>query len=309
MPSSAAGVHRPAADMTGLISPSRTAKPRRRVGPGHEPRNRVPRIARCSVFKDRSAPAAAGLSAQARPPQGRPPSISATAAPARAPGCPGRPGSIAAPPSGRLAAASRRRRPRVRSAACRPGAPCRRGSPAGRSSRPPSSASPSSFTPPWLDAGAAPRCVLSPKASAISAGRWTTPPSDPARDASLLDVLRDLAPHVELVEALLGRRRRAVAVEALDEPPRELALGLARVARRRRARLAEQQPVVLAHRLVGDAHQLPEHLLRRIGDPDVVAERLAHLLHAVGPEQDRHRQDRLRRLAVGAPGRRGRRAG
>ena len=41
--------------------------------------------------------------------------------------------------------------------------------------------------------------------------------------------------------------------------------------------LAEQQPVVLAHRLVGDAHQLPEHLLRRVGDADVVAERLAHL--------------------------------
>ena len=32
-------------------------------------------------------------------------------------------------------------------------------------------------------------------------------------------------------------------------------------------------------------------------DPDVVADRLAHLFYAVGPHQDRHRQDDLRGLA------------
>ena len=39
----------------------------------------------------------------------------------------------------------------------------------------------------------------------------------------------------------------------------------------------EQQPVVVAHRLVGDAHRLAVDLGRGLGDPDVVAERLGHL--------------------------------
>ena len=37
-----------------------------------------------------------------------------------------------------------------------------------------------------------------------------------------------------------------------------------------------------------------------VGDADVVAQRLRHLLHAVGAGQDRHGQDRLLGLAVGA---------
>ena len=43
--------------MTGLLARRAWPKPRRRVGRGHEPRNFVPRLARCSVFKDRFAPA------------------------------------------------------------------------------------------------------------------------------------------------------------------------------------------------------------------------------------------------------------
>ena len=136
----------------------------------------------------------------------------------------------------------------------------------------------------------------SPNSAAISAGRWTVPPS--AAELGDRDLVGQLAAHVDLVEARLGLGPRALAVEAVGEPAGELALGLDR----RPAlveRLAEQQQVVLAHDRVGDAHQLAEHLLRRVGDADVVAVGLAHLPHPVGAREDRHRQDRLRRLAVG----------
>ena len=61
----------------------------------------------------------------------------------------------------------------------------------------------------------------------------------------------------------------------------ERALGVAR--RRAGGRLlAEQQVVPRRERLVGDAQRLAVHLLGRLGDADVVAERLRHLLLAVG---------------------------
>ena len=53
-------------DMTGLIARRVRQRPPRRVGRGHEPGNEFPRLARCSVFKDRSATASEGLSVQAR---------------------------------------------------------------------------------------------------------------------------------------------------------------------------------------------------------------------------------------------------
>ena len=53
-------------DMTGLIARRARPKPRRRVGRGHEPENEFSRLARCSVFKDRSAPGLEGLSGHAR---------------------------------------------------------------------------------------------------------------------------------------------------------------------------------------------------------------------------------------------------
>ena len=45
---------------------------------------------------------------------------------------------------------------------------------------------------------------------------------------------------------------------------------------------AGREREVLRHQLVGDRHELAELLARRLGDPDVVAERLRHLLAAVG---------------------------
>ena len=51
---------------------------------------------------------------------------------------------------------------------------------------------------------------------------------------------------------------------------------------------------------IRDAHQLAELLRRRLGDGDVVAERLAHLLHAVGADEQRDGEHRLRRLTARA---------
>jgi hypothetical protein len=45
---------------------------------------------------------------------------------------------------------------------------------------------------------------------------------------------------------------------------------------------------------------LPYISSRLVGDADVVAERLGHLALSVDPDEDRHRQDRLLGLAVGA---------
>ena len=61
-----------------------------------------------------------------------------------------------------------------------------------------------------------------------------------------------------------------------------------------------RQPEVLVHQLVRDAHELAEHLVRGFGDPDVVAQALRHLLHAVRALEERHRHDDLRLLAVRA---------
>ena len=47
-------------------------------------------------------------------------------------------------------------------------------------------------------------------------------------------------------------------------------------------RVGQEQPV-LPHQVVRDRHRLAEHLLRRILDRNVVAERLRHLLDAVEP--------------------------
>src|SRR5437763_1111171 len=67
----------------------------------------------------------------------------------------------------------------------------------------------------------------------------------PARlHRGLLDVIGDLAAHVNLVEALLGGRRRGRIVKALHQPPRELALRLCGVAVRVEL-LPEEQLVVL----------------------------------------------------------------
>ena len=60
-----------------------------------------------------------------------------------------------------------------------------------------------------------------------------------------------------------------------------------------------QQRVVLPHQLVGDRHQLAEHLRRRVRHADVVAGALGHLLDAIQPLEQRRRHHDLRFEAVG----------
>ena len=55
-----------------------------------------------------------------------------------------------------------------------------------------------------------------------------------------------------------------------------------------------EQQVVPPHQLVADRHELAEHLVGRLGDADVVAEALRHLLDAVQPLEQRRRHDHLR---------------
>ena len=49
-------------------------------------------------------------------------------------------------------------------------------------------------------------------------------------EVDLLDLLRRAVVDEDAVEVLLGRRAGPVAVEAVDDPPRQLALGLVRAA-------------------------------------------------------------------------------
>ena len=63
-------------------------------------------------------------------------------------------------------------------------------------------------------------------------------------------------------------------------------------------RAKRQQRVVLPHQLIADRQQLGKHRVRRLGDADVVALALGHLLHAIQPLEQGHRQDALRLLPV-----------
>ncbi|EKE16755.1 MAG: hypothetical protein ACD_10C00820G0001 [uncultured bacterium] len=58
-----------------------------------------------------------------------------------------------------------------------------------------------------------------------------------------------------------------------------------------------EQFQIAPHQFVGDGHQFAEHVLRRIGDADVVAQRFGHFVDAVQPFQQRHGEHALRRLA------------
>src|SRR5882672_569915 len=63
-------------------------------------------------------------------------------------------------------------------------------------------------------------------------------------------------------------------------------------------RTRAQQVEVPPHELVGNTHELAEHLRRRLGNAYVVAERLRHLVHAVEPFEQRHRHHDLLWLSV-----------
>ena len=59
-----------------------------------------------------------------------------------------------------------------------------------------------------------------------------------------------------------------------------------------------QQREIAPHHGVGNRHHLGEHRVGRLGDAHVVALGLGHLLDAIQPFQQRHRQHALRLLAV-----------
>ncbi len=154
--------------------------------------------------------------------------------------------------------------------------------------------SPSSRTPPWASARRASEVEIS-KAGRAAPGRWTSPgacrrgrerlaPRAPRRAARA---------HVHAVEAVLRRRRSLGAVEARDKRAGERALGVPRTELGRRGLAPSSSEYQDASALVGDAERLAVHLVRRVGHADVVAERLRHLALAVGPGEDRHRQDGL----------------
>ena len=115
-------------------------------------------------------------------------------------------------------------------------------------------------------------------------------------------VLGRLARDEDAVERRLGRRGRAPAPWKRATSSRASARLASRGPTPAGDRRAQQQLVPGRERVVRDAQRLAVHLLRRLGDPDVVAEGLRHLRVAVEPGQQRQRQHHLRRLPVGAPG-------
>ena len=266
------------------------------VRPGEAP------IARCSVFKDRF-PFRGGLPLVRAPFRARPARylLAVTGS---------SPGAERTQECSRAHGRSGRRRPpaplrRARAAggaACRPGARLRRAAPAPGRGRPPQHLAvephgPLADQPPRLARGEAElvrdqRRQVDRPAAAAKPATWISSGSS-RRTWTWSKRCSAASPAPSPWKRSVSRRASSRFVSTAGRPVE---------------RLREQQQVVLAHRRVGDAHQLPEHLVRRIGHPDVVVVGLAHLQLAVGPRQDRHRQDRLRRCRR-PPGRRVRTAG
>jgi len=88
-----------------------------------------------------------------------------------------------------------------------------------------------------------------------------------------------------------------LVMEACDQPAGDRRLGVARIGGELVA-LKEQLRVARCH-AVGDRHHLAVDLVRRLGDPDVVAQRLAHLVDPVEPFQEWEDGHVLGRLVVG----------
>ena len=226
--------------MTGLSSPSRHG---RSHGDGSDvvtSLGTIPRLARCSVFKDRSAACAEGLSRAGRePPRGRPLQyIARRLAPALSARPRGRTGTVAA--AAKRPPATRRRS----GGACPPGAPRRRAPrPARRAARRPAPRRRPARRPGSIRR----RASLATEAEVLARA---APAGGPPRrrplgvDHRLRDVSGTSRARAAGRSAASASCGRLGAVEPLHQPPRELALGLTRMARRVE-RLAEQQPVVL----------------------------------------------------------------
>ena len=178
-----------------------------------------------------------------------------------------------------------------RSAACPPGAALPASSARGRSSS--VTGSPSSLTPPCAISRRASEVDATPSDETSSAGRCTGSPSGSETSSTSSGASRWRTTRVKCASAVLGGR---LAVRARHDPPRESELRRHRLAGGRVGLLGDEPPPVGEH-LVGDPHRPAEHLLRRRGQRDVVADRRAHLL-AVPRKQERGRQHDLRLEAV-----------
>src|SRR5258708_8900561 len=110
-------------------------------------------------------------------------------------------------------------------------------------------------------------------------------------------VLSELA-----VEIGLGACSCLLSMKALHQLPRQRCFRVARFHLEHGGLLlriqTRDQPNVFLDYRVGNGHRLAVDLLGWLADPDVVAERLAHLLHAVGSLQEREHRDVLRLLPV-----------
>ena len=168
--------------------------------------------------------------------------------------------------------------------------------------RAPSTGSPSSRTPPPLISRRASEFEATPRRSTSSPGRYTGSSSGKRR---LGDLGRQLAAAVRRAgtpprppAAAASSWKRATTVRAsrrfASTGASRPSSGRALAAPRRAEPAREPEPV--GHRLVAQAHHAPVHQVRLVAQPDEVAERLAHLVHAVGADEQRQREDDLRLL-------------
>ena len=164
---------------------------------------------------------------------------------------------------------------------------------------------PSSLTAPASIRRLASDVLAASPAAASRAGRWHHVCQ---LGPEFRRVGRQLVVAVDGIEAILGRPGGVLAVVERDDLAGHPALGGVRgrttgchLGGQRghfvRVQRCAQRRVQLDH-VVRNSHQLAELLRRRFGDRDVVVQRLAHLLHAVDADQQRHGQHRLRRLAA-----------
>src|SRR5215203_4237177 len=108
-------------------------------------------------------------------------------------------------------------------------------------------------------------------------------------------IFRHFAAH-DSIKELLGAGCGRLPVKRTHQRAGQLAFLLDGFALRHRP--VEQKGVVIVHQVVGDAHDLPEHLTRRVRYAYVVADGLAHLDLAVGADEKRGRDNTLGPLPV-----------
>ena len=134
--------------------------------------------------------------------------------------------------------------------------------------------------------------VLAKPARVMRSTIQTSPSLD---NSHLGNFLRHLAAN-DGVEGPLGLGCSVLAAEHPDDGAGELALLLDRLGVGHRT--VEQERVVVRHQVVGDVHDLPEHLVWWIRDADVVPQGLAHLHLAVGADEERGGEYALGSLAI-----------